>query len=128
MAFHKTVPVQVTVDVDESIASAVQHLNSIPGIRTYASCQGTVGEGGAEPYRAFVLTYWPDNATALIERRFTVGERLNGSAYLHPKTGCDWPIYAEFDVEECEGCGDLSDDLREDAGMVKLCPACAVLK
>ena len=46
----KTVPVQVWGDVNEGIAETVKYLNTIPGVRTYASCQGIIGEGGAEPY------------------------------------------------------------------------------
>lgn len=35
-----TIPVQVTVDIDRGIAPLVQVLNRIPGVRTYASCEG----------------------------------------------------------------------------------------
>jgi hypothetical protein len=55
---HKTRPVQVWADVDLGIADMVVYLNTIPGVRTEASCQGT-GEGGPAPYRAQVLTIWP---------------------------------------------------------------------
>jgi len=44
--FHKTIPIQVWVDVDEGIADMVLYLNTIPGVRTHACCQGTLGEGG----------------------------------------------------------------------------------
>lgn len=55
---HRTVPVQVWADVDEGVANFVRHLNTLPGVRTYASCQGTIGEGGPEPYPAFVMVGW----------------------------------------------------------------------
>ncbi len=61
---HKTLPVKVVVDIDEGIAPMVIHMNTIPGIRTLASCQGTIGEGGAEPYGPQVMFTW-DNLDAL---------------------------------------------------------------
>jgi hypothetical protein len=60
---HKTVPVQVWADVDEGIADFVRHLNAIPGVRTHACCQGTIGEGGAAPYEAYVsVSWWSEDA------------------------------------------------------------------
>ena len=50
---HNEVPVLVWADIDENIADFVRYLNTIPGVRTDASCQGTLGEGGPAPYRAF---------------------------------------------------------------------------
>jgi hypothetical protein len=46
------------VDVDLGIADMVEYLNTIPGVRTIASCQGTIGEDGPNPYRAQVLCDW----------------------------------------------------------------------
>lgn len=60
---HKTRPVRVWADVDEGIADLVVYLNTIFGIRTFASCQGTIGESGDEPYRPYVMVSWPDKAT-----------------------------------------------------------------
>lgn len=82
---HQTRPVQVWVDVDIAIADAVLYLNTLPGVRTFASCQGTIGEGGSAPYRAQILASWPEDTIALIEKDFGIGERLNGCAYLHPR-------------------------------------------
>ena len=82
---HKTRPLQIWVDVDEGIARAVEYLNRIPGVRTFASCQGTIGEGGAEPYRAHVLAYWPEDAQKQIEAYFEIGEGDEGSRMLHPR-------------------------------------------
>jgi tRNA(Phe) wybutosine-synthesizing methylase Tyw3 len=58
---HKTVPIQVWVDVDEGIVEFVRKLNTIEGVRTHHSCQGTIGEGGAEPYPAYVAVSWADD-------------------------------------------------------------------
>ncbi len=41
---HKTRPVQVWVDIDLGIAEMVVYLNTIPGVRTHTSCQGTIGK------------------------------------------------------------------------------------
>jgi hypothetical protein len=59
---HKSVPVQVWVDVDIGILEVVERLNKMLGVRTCSSCQGTLGEGGAEPYPAFVEVSWEDDA------------------------------------------------------------------
>ena len=80
----KTVPVQVWVDVDEGIAETVKYLNTIPGVRTYASCQGTIGEGGAEPYGPQVMVSWAGGTLARLAREFDLellGECL---AYVRP--------------------------------------------
>lgn len=87
---HKTVPVRVIVDVDEGIASFVRKLQTFPGVRTHASCQGTLGEGGPCPYRANVMVTW-DNQKTLQKLRdtfdmlFIAGSRT--WAYVHPP----WP-------------------------------------
>ena len=60
---HKTRAVQVWVDVYEGVADLVAYLNTIPGVRTFSSCQGTIGEGGAEPYGPYVMVAWSDAAT-----------------------------------------------------------------
>jgi hypothetical protein len=55
---HETTQVKVWVEVDVGIAGFVRHLNTLPGVRTYSCCQGTIGEGGAEPYPAYVSVSW----------------------------------------------------------------------
>ena len=55
---HETVPVLVWADVDIGIAKAVRRLNEIADVRTHASCQGTIGEGGAQPYPPHVMVSW----------------------------------------------------------------------
>ena len=82
---HKTQPILVWVDVDCGIADVVTWLNTLPGVRTFASCQGTLREGGPAPYRAQIMAWWPEEVTALIEERFEIGERGNGWAYIHPR-------------------------------------------
>ena len=85
MAVHKQIPMQVTVDVDEGIADTVRHLNTIPGVRTHASCQGTIGEGGAEPYRPYVLVSWPDDETfARLKGEYDVSEVGANNGQVHP--------------------------------------------
>lgn len=87
---HKTVPVRVIVDIDKGIAKFVRYLQTIPGIRTHASCQGTIGEGGPHPYRAEVMVTW-ENQKALqllrekFDMTFIAGSRI--WAYVHPP----WP-------------------------------------
>jgi hypothetical protein len=67
----KTERVKVWVDVDEKIAYAVRYLNTIPGVRTHASCQGTIGEGGPEPYGPYVEVTWNDDkGRSAIEQHF----------------------------------------------------------
>ena len=68
---HRQVPIQVTVDVDEGIVDLVLYLNTIPGVRTHASCQGTIGEGGPNPYRPQVLVTWAtEEARLRLEAEF----------------------------------------------------------
>lgn len=81
---HPTVPVQVWVDVDEGIADFVRYLNTLPGVRTHASCQGTIGEGGPAPYGPQVMVTWDDDAAVALLSEFPMtmlGERF---AYVHP--------------------------------------------
>ncbi len=85
---HKTIPIQVWIDADIGIADAVLHLNTIPGVRTLASCQGTIGEGGPNPYRAQIMATWPEEAFARLSAEFdiTYEPESNGTwGYLHPK-------------------------------------------
>jgi hypothetical protein len=88
--FHRTRPLQVWVDVDEGIYDMVAYLQTIPGVRTQASCQGTIGEGGPNPYRAQVMASWSSAAETRLLAEFDVtllGERWG---YLHPRDGTLW--------------------------------------
>ena len=82
---HRTVPVQVWADVDEGIAEMVVYLNTIPGVRTDASCQGTLGESGAEPYRAQVMAHWSAAAAERLSAEFDMTVLGDGWGYLHPR-------------------------------------------
>lgn len=84
---HATRAIKVWIDADEGIADFVLLLNEIPGIRTLASCQGTIGEGGANPYEAQVMVQWEDEAALarLSAWRMTrLGETFG---YVHPAPG-----------------------------------------
>lgn len=83
---HQTIPVQVWVDVDIGIADVVRYLNTIPGVRTHASCQGTIGEGGSAPYRAQVMLTWADESTLKrLQSEFDVEIEGDGWGYAHPR-------------------------------------------
>lgn len=43
---HKTRPIKVWIDADIGIAKLVLYLNTIPGVRTEASCLGSNGAWG----------------------------------------------------------------------------------
>jgi len=97
---HKTRPVQVWQDIDVGIADMVEHLNTIPGVRTDASCQGTIGEGGSAPYGPYVMANWtPEGLTALKEK-YDIKPEGNGSwGYVYPRCRS-----TDNDCSEC-ACG-----------------------
>jgi hypothetical protein len=85
---HQTVPVLVWADIDIGIAEHVRWLNSLPGVRTFTSCQGTIGEGGPHPYEPYVVAWWPPELDDVIKTRFELGSRENipvGWHDLRPK-------------------------------------------
>lgn len=84
---HATTPMLVWADVDLGIAPMVEYLNTIPGVRTEASCQGTIGEGGPNPYRSQVMTCWPPEAEARLLAEFDVTSLGRNWGYLHPREG-----------------------------------------
>jgi hypothetical protein len=86
---HETRPVQVWVDADLGIAAIVEHLNTIEGVRTHASCQGSIGEGGREPYIPYVDVSWPDERT-LETLKSTYVVEIKGLAWgtVHPRELC----------------------------------------
>ena len=84
---HDTRVVMVKVDADLGIADFVEELNTIKGVRTDASCQGTIGEGGPHPYRAYVMCHWTPEGLAELERRYIVRPQGNGTwGYVHPRS------------------------------------------
>ena len=83
---HETRPIQVWVDADIGIADVVDRLNDIEGVRTESSCQGTIGEGGPNPYRAQVMCTWTPEALVKLREEFDVEPEGNGSwGYVHPR-------------------------------------------
>jgi tRNA(Phe) wybutosine-synthesizing methylase Tyw3 len=87
MTNHKTRKIKVWVDVDVKIAEMVLYLNKISGIRTLASCQGTISEGGQNSYRPQVMATWTDEAFERIKKEFDVTILGDHWGYLHPKQG-----------------------------------------
>jgi hypothetical protein len=85
----RTRPAQIWADVDLGIADMVVYLNTIPGVRTLASCQGTIGEGGPHPYRAQVLVECKTpEAVERLKREFdiTILEDCKDTRfYVHPR-------------------------------------------
>ena len=83
---HPTRAVLVYADVDLGIADMVEYLNTIPGVRTLASCQGTIGECGPHPYRPQVLCSWTPEALVRLLAEFDVEPEKSGDwGYLHPR-------------------------------------------
>ena len=83
---HQTRAVQVWVDADLGIASMVEALNLIPGVRTHASCQGSIGEGGPEPYGPYVEVSWPNAETIEVLRaQFLIETKGPAWGYARPK-------------------------------------------
>lgn len=89
---HVTKPMLIWADIDIGIADMVAHLNTIPGVRTLYSCQGTIGEGGPYPYKAQVGVTWPDDETlTLLLRLYDVTLKGNYWGDLHPRDIPDSP-------------------------------------
>jgi len=83
---HLTVAIKVWVDVDLGIYEMVLYLNSIPGVRTLYSCEGTIGEGGPHPYPPQVGCTWADDETLkLLLREFDVTLMGNYWGDVHPR-------------------------------------------
>lgn len=81
---HKTRAIKVWVDVDEGIVDFVLLLNDLPGIRTDASCQGTIGEGGVAPYEAHVMVTWRDAEARARLNAWRVEELGQNFGYVYP--------------------------------------------
>lgn len=81
---HDMIPVLVWADVDRDIAQMVTYLNTIEGVRTHGSCQGTIGEGGAEPYGPFVDASWPPEQFERLSREFNVETRGECWGFIRP--------------------------------------------
>lgn len=81
---HKQKPLKVWVDIDIGIYKMVKHLNTIKGVRTFASCQGTIGEGGPHPYPPDVMISASKKALKKVRKFYKIGEKGNGWMYIHP--------------------------------------------
>jgi len=88
---HKQRTVLIPVDVDEGVADLVLYLNTIPGVRTHASCQGTIGEGGPNPYRAQVMCTWTSEAYERLKKEFDISliDSDGTWGYVHPREIAD---------------------------------------
>jgi hypothetical protein len=84
MTVHQTIPVRVWADIDVGIADFVIALNEIPGIRTLASCQGTLGEGGAAPYEAHVMVSWASEEALLLLSNLRLKKMGDNFGYVYP--------------------------------------------
>lgn len=83
---HKQRTISVLVDVDDGIADLVLYLNTIPDVRTHASCQGTIGEGGPHPYHPQVMVAWSTpHAFERLQREFDITPIGEAHCYVHPK-------------------------------------------
>lgn len=82
---HPQRTISVLVDVDEGIADLVLYLNTIDGVRTLASCQGTLGEGGPNPYRPQVMCTWTPEVSSRLYQEFDVEALGTGWGYIHPR-------------------------------------------
>jgi hypothetical protein len=92
---HETRPIQVWIDADVGIADLVLYLNTIPGVRTHNSCQGSIGEGGPYPYRAYVMCSWTPEAFEQLSREFDISypENCNKEwGCVHPREGWKAPV------------------------------------
>jgi Holliday junction resolvase RusA-like endonuclease len=86
---HKTIPVQVWADIDTEIAEAVRYLNTIPDVRTHASCQGS--DTGPAPYKAYVMVGWgTEEARNRLGREFGLKEEGEGWGYVYPKVAAQY--------------------------------------
>jgi hypothetical protein len=109
---HETVPVQVWADVDKGIADLVMYLNTIPGVRTDASCQGTIGEGGPAPYPAHVMCHWELEAYERLKAEFDIVFPVDCNetwGEVRPREG--WSVHVATGVGPSDAIGVLREAL-----------------
>lgn len=82
---HEQVIIMVKIEVDKGVADLVKLLNDIDGVYTHASCQGTIGEGGPNPYRTQVLTSWPNDLDWWMHQQFDITDQGECWGYVHEK-------------------------------------------
>lgn len=85
---HKQIGIRVWVSVDAGIAPLVKRIQWFyPDVETFASCQGTLGEGGPSPYAAHVMASWNKKILPRLKKEFDVQPQGNGYwGYIRPKT------------------------------------------
>lgn len=97
---HKTTRVKVWTDVDEGIADMVIYLNTIDGVTTWASCQGTIGEGGPEPYPPHVMAGWSKEVEPRLLEEFDIIFEGECWGCLYPKKGWKVPSNNATDAQK----------------------------
>lgn len=82
---HETRAVKVWVDCDLGIADLVEEINLIAGARTHTSCQGSIGEGGPEPYGPYIQVSWAnEEVKKKLEQLGRVTVEGENHGVLHP--------------------------------------------
>ena len=84
---HETRAMLVWADIDLGIAWLVERLNAIPGVRTFASCQGTIGDGGAEPYGPYVMARWEPTTEAALREAYDIEVMGESWGRVRPRDG-----------------------------------------
>jgi hypothetical protein len=77
---HRTRPVRVWADIDVGISWLVDYLNSLKGVRTHASCQGTTN------YPAYVMASWPAEIEARLREGYDVELLGENWGYIRPRS------------------------------------------
>jgi hypothetical protein len=82
---HDTTPVRVWVDIDTPMVEMVVYLNTLPGLRTISACQGTIGEGGPNPYGPYVMAQWPVELELRLREEFEIELVGTSWGYIRPR-------------------------------------------
>lgn len=82
---HETRSIKVWADIDIGIADFVEYLNQIPGVRTFASCQGTLNRNGSESYESYVMVGWHHNDAKKALERFNLKVEGDTFGYVYPR-------------------------------------------
>jgi hypothetical protein len=110
---HKTTRVKVWADVDEGITDLVLYLNTIEGVTTDASCQGTIGEGGPNPYRAHVMAHWAKEAEPRLQAEFDVTFEGECWGNIYPREGWVSPLLQNHNKERIKMEAQFDFDIEE---------------
>ena len=81
---------QVWADVDVGVADFVRYLNTLDGVRTHSCCQGSIGEGGSDPYGAYVEAAWNSRGLKLLKDNPNIIIEYGENQWwgtLHPREG-----------------------------------------